>query len=79
MFLLELPESFVHKVVSYKLSKISPYLFQSHVAVTSSDGHRAIFTVLEINRSKILQNLNKSDCFCLHRWLHFLWRFSCKN
>ena len=25
--------------------------------------HHATFSVLEINRSKILQKLNKSDCF----------------
>ena len=30
-----------------------------------------IFSVLEINRSKILQKINKSDYFCLHSWLHF--------
>ena len=23
------------------------------------------------NRSKILQKLNKSDCFCLNSWFHF--------
>ena len=34
-------------------------------------GHHAIFAVLEINRSKILQKLNKSDSFCLHCWLFF--------
>ena len=26
-------------------------------------------------RSKILQKLNKRDCFCLHSWFHFVWRF----
>ena len=34
-------------------------------------GHRAIFLVLEINRSKILQRINESDCFCLNSLLHF--------
>ena len=34
-------------------------------------GHLAIFSVLEINRSKISQKINESDCFCLHSWLHF--------
>ena len=42
-------------------------------------GHLAIFWVLEVKRWKILQKLNKRDCFCLHSWLHFLWRFSRKN
>ena len=41
-------------------------------------GHHAIFSVSEINRSKILEKLNKRDCFGLHSWLHFLWRFSRK-
>ena len=36
-----------------------------------TEGHHAILSVLEINRSIILQKLNKSDCFCLHSWLHF--------
>ena len=40
--------------------------------------HHAIFWVLEVKRSKILQKLNKWDCFCLHSWFHFLWRFPCK-
>ena len=30
-----------------------------------------IFLVLEVKRSKILQKLNKRDCFCLHSWFHF--------
>ena len=38
-------------------------------------GHHAIFSILEINRSKILQKINKSDCFCLHSWLHFFMAF----
>ena len=41
--------------------------------------HHAIFWVLEVKRSKILQKLNKRDCFCLHSWFHFAWRFSRKN
>ena len=42
-------------------------------------GQPIIFSVLEINRSIILQKLNKSDCFYLHSWFHFLWRFLRKN
>ena len=42
-------------------------------------GHYAIFGVLGVKRSKILQKLNKRDCFCLHSWFHFLWHFSRKN
>ena len=42
-------------------------------------GHHAILSVLEINRSKILQKLNKSDCFCLHSWLHFYDIFCAKT
>ena len=38
-------------------------------------GYHAIFSVLEANISKILQKLNKTDCFCLHSWFHFLWSF----
>ena len=34
-------------------------------------GHHAIFRVLEVKRSKMLQKLNKRDCFCLHSWFHF--------
>ena len=34
-------------------------------------GHHAIFSVLEINRSIILQKLDRSDCFYLHCWFHF--------
>ena len=34
-------------------------------------GHHAIFLVLDVKRSKILQKLNKRDCFCLHSWFHF--------
>ena len=34
-------------------------------------GHHAILSVLEIKRSKILQKLNKRDCFCLHSWFRF--------
>ena len=41
--------------------------------------HHAIFWFLEVKRSKILHKLNKRDCFCLHSWLHFLWRFLRKN
>ena len=34
-------------------------------------GHHAIFSVLEVKRSEILQRLNKKDYFCLHSWFHF--------
>ena len=34
-------------------------------------GQHAIFSVLEIKRSKILQNLSKKDCFCLHSGFNF--------
>ena len=42
-------------------------------------GHHAIFRVLEIKRSKILHNLNKRDCFCLHFWFHFYGVFRTKT
>ena len=35
-------------------------------------GHHAIFSVLEVKRSIILQKLNKRDYFCLHSWFQFL-------
>ena len=52
--------------------------------------HQTIFSVLEVRRSKILETLNKTDCFlnerdcfCLHSWFlffsFFFWRFSRKN
>ena len=41
--------------------------------------HHAIFLVLEVKRSKILQKLNKKDCFCLHSSFQFLWHFTRKN
>ena len=34
-------------------------------------GHHAIFSVLEIKRSKKLQKFNKRDYSCLHFWFHF--------
>ena len=34
-------------------------------------GYHANFSLLEVKRSKILQILNKRDCFCLYSWLHF--------
>ena len=42
-------------------------------------GDHAIFSVLENKRSKMLRKLNKRDCFCLHFWFQFLWRFLRKN
>ena len=30
-----------------------------------------MFSVLEVKRSKILQNVNKIDCFCSHTWFCF--------
>ena len=30
-----------------------------------------IFSALDVKRSKILQKLNKRDCFCLYSWFHF--------
>ena len=34
-------------------------------------GHHTMFSVLEVKISKILQNVNKTDCFCLHTWFCF--------
>ena len=34
-------------------------------------GHHAIFSVLEVKKSKILKILNKRDCFCIHTWFRF--------
>ena len=42
-------------------------------------GNHAIFSVLEIRRSKILQKLNKRDCFCLRFWFHFYGVFQAKT
>ena len=33
--------------------------------------HHAIFSVLEVKRSRILLIFNKRGCFCLHSWVHF--------
>ena len=63
----------------FKFSWVVHYRKTCKNHVYKQGGHHAIFAVLEINRSKILQKLNKSDCFCLHSWLHFLWCFSRKN
>ena len=41
--------------------------------------HHAIFSVLEAKISKILQQLSKRDCFCIHTWFNFSWRFSHKT
>ena len=30
-------------------------------------------------RIKILQKLNKTDCFSFYGWFHFLWHFSQKT
>ena len=38
-------------------------------------GHHAIFWVLEVKRSKMLQKLNKRDCFCLHYLVSFFMAF----
>ena len=38
-------------------------------------GHHAIFWVLEVKRSKILQKLNILGCLCLHYWFHFFMAF----
>ena len=35
-------------------------------------GHHAIFSVLEVKISKLLQEFYKRDWFCLHSWFHFL-------
>ena len=29
-------------------------------------GHHTVFSILEVKRSKILQKLNKRNCFCVH-------------
>ena len=34
-------------------------------------GYRAISSALEVKRSKILQKLNKGDCYRLHSFFHF--------
>ena len=34
-------------------------------------GHHAIFSVLEVKKSKILKILNKRDCFSIHTGFRF--------
>ena len=38
---------------------------------SKTGGDHAIFSVLEVKRSKILQKSRKGDSFCLHSWFLF--------
>ena len=56
------------------------FIIRKYVQTSSKTGcHHVIFSVLGVKRSNILKKLSRRDCFCLHSWLYFLWRFSSKK
>ena len=57
------------------------FIIEKHVKIRFKNRGSScyILSVLEVKTSKALQKFNKRDCFCLHSWFHFLWRFLSKK
>ena len=79
-FLFQIKKVWYNKKLVDEISLNFPELLiiGKHVKIMSKN-RGSPCSVPEVKRSKILQKLDKRDCFCLHSWFHFLWLFSRKN
>ena len=72
----------IQQKIVHKISLNFPELFiiGKYIKIRlKTGGTHAIFSVLEVKRSKTLQKLTKDTVFVFVFWFHFSWHFSRKN